>query len=94
MVCKDRTKICSSCTSPRTALYPLAKTMGAVDVETPIPFQRRHTSCEMSWETVAHAHWKEMETNHETQKALYKSRSTKIPREKRKKRKKISNQSK
>ena len=68
--------------------------MGATDVETPIPFQRRHTSCEVSRTTVAHAHRKKMETNHEAQKALRKSGSTKIQREKRKKRKRISNQSK
>ena len=93
MVCKDRTKTCSSCTSPRTALYSLEKTMGATEVETPIPFQRRHTSCEVSWKALAHAHRKEMETNHEAQKALHKSGSTKIPREKRKKGKRISDQS-
>jgi len=68
--------------------------MGVTEVETPIPFQRRDTSCEVSWKTLAHAHRKEVETNHEAQKALHKSGSTKIPRKKRKKRKRISNQSK
>ena len=93
MVYKDRTKNCSSCTSPRTALYSLGKTVGATDVEASIPFQRCHTSCEVSWKTVAHAYRKKMETNHEAQKEVHKSGSTKIPREKRTKRKRISNQS-
>ena len=68
--------------------------MGATDVETSIPFQRCHTSCEVSRKTVAHAYRKEMETNHEAQKALHKSGTTKIPREKKTKRKRISHQSK
>ena len=67
--------------------------MGDTEVETSIPFQRCHTSCEVSRKTVPHAYRKEMETNHEAQKALHTSRSTKIPREKRTKRKRVSNQS-
>ena len=43
---------------------------------------------------MAHAYRKEMETNQEAQKALHKSGSTDIPRAKKKKRKRISNQSK
>lgn len=66
MVCYDRSKTCSSFTAWPTVLHPLAKKSGMVEVETPIPFQGRHTSGEVSWKTVEHAHRKNMEANQET----------------------------